>query len=111
MKGTSIGEFEELVLLSVGILNDDAYSLSILSELKMRTGRKVLISSVHKVLSRLEAKGLLESKMGGATKDRGGRSKKLYQVTGYGLKVLSESHELRNSMWNAMKSANLGLTQ
>ena len=56
MKGTSIGEFEELVLLAVGILKDDAYSLSILDELKERTGRKVLISSVHKVLSRLETK-------------------------------------------------------
>lgn len=110
MKGTSIGELEELVLLSVGILKDDAYSLSILSELKERSGRKILISSVHKVLSRLEAKSLLESKMGGATKDRGGRSKKLYQVTGYGLKVLSESHDLRMSMWNAMNQTYPGLT-
>ncbi|MEL6561267.1 MAG: helix-turn-helix transcriptional regulator [Bacteroidota bacterium] len=109
MKGNSIGEFEELVLLAVGILKDDAYSLSILEELKIRTGRKVLISSVHKVLSRLETKGLLESQMGGASKERGGRSKKLYTVTGYGIKVLSESHELRIGMWNAMNEANLGL--
>src|SRR5918993_3441667 len=99
MKGTSLGEFEELVLLSVGILFDDAYGLAIVDELEKRTQRNVLISSVHKALVRLEEKGYLKSQMGGSTKTRGGRDKRLYQLTQAGKKVLAESRELRNDMW------------
>lgn len=102
MKGTSIGEFEELVLLSAAILYDDAYSLSILSELETRTGRKVLISSVHKVLVRLEKKGFVSSHMGGATSERGGRAKKLYQLTLDGKSTLAQLKALRQDMWSAI---------
>lgn len=76
MKGTSIGEFEELVLLVVGKLFDDAYGLAIMDELENKTGRSVMISSVHKALVRLEEKGFLKSRMGGATETRGGRNKR-----------------------------------
>lgn len=100
MKGTYLGEFEELVLLTVGILNDDAYGLSITDELENRTKRKVTISSVHKSLVRLEQKGFLSSHLGGASKERGGRAKKLYQLTNSGKNVLHASKALRNSMWN-----------
>jgi hypothetical protein len=62
MKGTYIGEFEELVLLSVGILLDDAYRLPRVDELEKQTGRSIMISSVHKALVRLEDKGYLKSK-------------------------------------------------
>jgi len=99
MKGTYIGEFEELVLLTVGILYSDAYGLAILDELEQQTGRTVLISSVHKALVRLEDKGYLKSHMGGATQERGGRDKRLYSLTQAGVKVVNESRELRNSMW------------
>lgn len=99
MKGTYLGEFEELVLLSVGILFDDAYGLSIVDELEKQTGRNVMISSVHKSLVRLEEKGYLKSRMGGGTQQRGGRDKRLYQLTEAGKKVLAESRELRNEMW------------
>jgi DNA-binding PadR family transcriptional regulator len=99
MKGTSLGEFEELVLLSIAILHGDAYGLSILHELDKRTGRKIMISSVHKVLVRLEKKGYLVSHLGGATEERGGRSKKLYELTMNGKGVLLKSRELRNDMW------------
>jgi len=99
MKGTYIGEFEELVLLSVGILFDDAYGLAIVDELEKRTGRNVLISSVHKALVRLEEKGYLKSRMGGATETRGGRDKRLYSLTHSGVHVLNESREMRNAMW------------
>lgn len=99
MKGTHLGEFEELVLLSVGILFDDAYGLAIVDELERQTGRPVTISSVHKALVRLEDKGYLKSRMGGATETRGGRDKRLYQLTPAGKKVLTESRELRNEMW------------
>src|SRR6187399_1952091 len=99
MKGTYLGEFEELVLLSVGILFDDAYGLAIVDELEKKTGRTIMISSVHKTLVRLEDKGYLKSHMGGATQERGGRDKRLYTLTQAGKKVLSQSHELRNAMW------------
>lgn len=102
MKGTSLGEFEELVLLTVGILFDDAYGLAITDELKQQTGRNVMISGVHKALVRLERKGFLNSEMGGATESRGGRKKKLYYLTAAGKKALAESKALRNRMWDTV---------
>ena len=99
MKGTYLGEFEELVLLAVGILFEDAYGLAIVDELEKKTGRTIMMSSAHKALLRLEDKGYLKSHMGGATQLRGGRDKRLYVLTQAGKKVLSQSRELRNSMW------------
>jgi PadR family transcriptional regulator PadR len=99
MKGTYLGEFEELALLAVGILADDAYGLAVVDELERQTGRTIMISSVHKALVRLEEKGYLKSKMGGATHARGGRDKRLYTLTPAGIKVLGQSRELRNAMW------------
>jgi len=99
MKGTYLGEFEELVLLTVGILFDDAYGLAIADELEKQTERSVMISSVHKALVRLEEKGYLKSHLGGATETRGGRDKRLYTLTQAGIKVLNQSRELRNSMY------------
>ena len=104
MKGTYLGEFEEIVLLAVGILNDDAYGLSITDEIETRTKRKVTISSVHKSLVRLEKKGFLKSHVGGASAERGGRSKKLYQLTASGKRALTDSKMLRNSMWDSVPS-------
>lgn len=104
MKGSSLGEFEELVLLAVGILFDDAYGLAILDELQKQTGRDVMISSVHKSLVRLEEKGYLKSRMGGATAIRGGREKRLYTLTHAGTRVLEEMRELRDNMWRQIPS-------
>ncbi len=102
MKGTQLGEFEEIVLLTVGILYDDAYGLSIKDEIGKQTDRKVMISAVHKSLVRLEDKGFLQSHMGGATDTRGGRKKKLYELTAMGKQALAKSKELRNKMWEAV---------
>lgn len=102
MKGTNLGEFEELVLLTVGLLYLDAYGLSIVEKLTAHTKRKVTLSSVHKVLIRLEKKGLLDSHIGGATKERGGRNKKLYNLTLLGKSVVNETRDLRNEMWSAI---------
>ena len=99
MKGTYLGEFEELVLLTTAILHDDAYGLAIVDELEKQTGRTVMMSSVHKALVRLEDKGYLKSHMGGATEARGGRDKRLYVLTRAGVKVLNQSRDMRNSMW------------
>ena len=81
MKGTNLGEFEELVLLTVGILYDNAYSVAIKQELNQQTGRKVTISSVHAAVYRLEEKGLLNSRMGEMTNERGGKRKRLFTIS------------------------------
>ena len=99
MKGTYLGEFEELVLLTVGILFEDAYGLAIVDELEKQTNRNIMISSVHKATVRLEDKGYLKSHLGGATETRGGRDKRLYTLTQAGTKVLNHSRDLRNSMY------------
>jgi PadR family transcriptional regulator, regulatory protein PadR len=102
MKGTYLGEFEEIVLMTVGILYDDAYGLAIMDEIERRTGRSTMISAVHKVLNRLEEKGFISSHMGGATEERGGRQKRLFTITAYGKKVLQENYEMRNEMYQAI---------
>jgi DNA-binding PadR family transcriptional regulator len=99
MKGTYLGEFEELVLLTVGILFDDAYGLAIVDELEKQTERTVMMSSVHKALVRLEEKGYLRSHLGGATEMRGGRDKRLYTLTQTGVKVVNQARDLRNAMY------------
>ncbi len=102
MKGTHLGEFEELVLLTVGILYNDAYGLAITDEIEQRTGRTVTISSVHKALMRMEQKGFLHSYMGGATEERGGRKKRLFTITNSGKEALREAYTMRNALWQAI---------
>ncbi len=78
MKGIHLGELEELILLMAGILHPGAYGVSVMDELEKQTGRKLNISGVHAVLTRLEEKGLLKSKMSEPTETRGGRSKRIF---------------------------------
>ena len=98
MKGTNIGEFEELVLLVIGALQEDAYSISIKMEMKERTGRNPSIGAMHSALNRLEKKGFIDSFEGGATKERGGRRKRFYRITAAGKKALALNHELRSNL-------------
>jgi len=99
MKGTNLGEFQELVMLTVGMLYEDAYGVSIKDEIKRQTGRTVTLSTVHAALNRLEDKGFLVSWMGEATEERGGRPKRLFRITAYGKQALEESRLVRNRMW------------
>ncbi len=99
MKGTYLGELEELILLTVGILYEQAYGVAIKEELENQTGRTLNISAVHSVLKRLEEKGLITSAMGGATPERGGRRKRLFNLTAGGKKALSEAKEIRNQLY------------
>lgn len=102
MKGTQLGELEEIILLTVGALYDDAYGVAIMNEVEQRTGRKITISTVHAALKRLEEKGYCDSRYDGATKERGGRRKHLFRVTSAGEKALADSREIRNGLWNAI---------
>ncbi len=99
MKGTSIGEFEEMCLLCVGILSPEAYGVSVQAEIKTRSGRSMTISSIHSTLIRLEKKGLLKSAMGGATESRGGRAKRFFHLTLEGKKAILTVRDLRENMW------------
>lgn len=94
-----LGEFEELVLTMVGILQEDAYGNAIVNEIKARVGRDSNLSAVHVTLYRLEDKGLIKSYMGGATNARGGRRKRIFTITNAGLSMLRSMKEARIDLW------------
>ena len=94
-----LGELEELILLMVALIGADAYGVSIAEELKAQAGRVITISATHAVLHRLEEKGFVKSKMGGASAERGGRRKRLFHITAYGRQTLEELREVRNTIW------------
>ena len=96
MKGTNLGEFEELVLLTVGILYDNAYSVAIQKELEKQTKRKIAISAVHSTVYRLEDKGFLNSRMGEQTSERGGKRKRLFTISKAVKEALDHANEVRN---------------
>lgn len=83
----------------VGVLHENAYGVSLKDEIKKRTGRNVMISSIHSTLVRLEKKGLLKSHLGGANEVRGGRAKRIFEMTAAGKQAVSEARELRDQLW------------
>lgn len=98
MQRINLGEFEELVLLIVAILRDNAYGVAVMEEIESQTGRKINISAVHSALDRLENKGFLSSYIGGATKARGGRRKRFFNITVAGKEALDFIKEQRNRL-------------
>ncbi|GAB3275037.1 hypothetical protein GCM10027347_48240 [Larkinella harenae] len=107
MKGTNLGEFEELVLLTIAALVNDAYSVAICDELEKHTGRAAKLGVVHAVLNRLEEKSLVKSRMGEATNARGGKRKRYYEVTQAGKVALMHAREIRESLWRIIPGFNL----
>jgi|SRR5215217_285969 PadR family transcriptional regulator, regulatory protein PadR len=110
MRRTFLGEFEELVLLTVAILGENAYAVTVTQELENKTGRLVGFSSVHTTLQRLEEKAYLTSVMGGATAERGGRRKRFFAATALGEKALREVKQIRDELWNALPPSAFNLT-
>lgn len=100
MKGINLGEFEELVLLTVGVLYERAYGVAVMDEIKDQTERVVNISAIHTALKRLEEKGYVNSHMGGATNARGGRRKRFFMLTAVGKKTLDYVQEVRMQFYN-----------
>ena len=100
MKGTNLGEFEELVLLTIASLLEDAYSVAICDELEKQADRSVKLGVVHAVLNRLEEKGLVKSSLGEATSVRGGKRKRFYTLTSAGKAALIRSKEIRDQLWS-----------
>lgn len=100
MRRSDLGEFEEVVLLSVAVHSPEAYSVVIAEELEQQTGRPVTTGAVHAALQRLENKGMVTSQMGEATAERGGRRKRIFKVTVAGSRVLHEVKEVRDNLWS-----------
>ncbi len=108
MKADSLGEFEELVLLTVAALHDQAYGVSIKDELEKELPKTFNISAIHVALRRMEKKGLVESRFGGITAERGGRRKKYYVITAYGKKILDQQYEIRTSIYARIPDISFG---
>ena len=104
MKGTNLGEFEEVVLLTIAALIEEAYSVAICDEIERVTDRKVKLGVVHAVLNRLEKKGFVDSRYDGATPERGGRRKHLFSITKSGYATLVQAKEQREFMWKHIPS-------
>lgn len=102
MKGTYLGELEELILLTVASLNSEAYAVSVKAELEKNAKRTINISAIHAVLYRLEDKEFLKSSFGGATQKRGGKMKRYFRITNAGLTALKESRSIREYIWTTI---------
>jgi PadR family transcriptional regulator PadR len=108
MKHPSIGEFEELVLLMVAALHDEAYGVSIQETLVEKLSKQINISAIHVALKRMEGKGFVKSRFGGITTDRGGRRKKYYVITPLGKRMLDSQYELRTGLYNMIPKISFG---
>lgn len=95
-----LGEFEEVVLLTVAALQENAYGVTVAHEIIEQTGRTVRLNQVHSALQRLEEKGMVKSKMGNASEERGGRRKRLFTTTALGRRVLADIQHVRQHLWS-----------
>ncbi len=100
MKKEYLGEFEELVLTMVALLGENAYGNAIVDEISSKINREVNLSAVHVTLYRLEDKGYVTSKMGGASNMRGGRRKRIFTVSNVGIQLLQTLKEQRQQLWS-----------
>lgn len=94
-----LGNLEEAVLL-IALYLDEVYGVSVAEEYKKQTDHNISIPAIHTVLRRLEDKGLLKSKMGESSPERGGRRKRLYESTAYGLSQIREIKKERMRLWS-----------
>lgn len=97
-----LGEFEEVVLLTVAILHGQAYGVSIIEEIESRLNRNVSLGAIQTVLKRLEEKELVKSEFGEVTQVRGGKRKRYYSITAEGQRVLTEAKDQRMALWSAI---------
>jgi PadR family transcriptional regulator PadR len=102
MRGSNIGEFEELVLMAVAILDGQAYGLAVREFLLEQTGRKVALGAIHATLYRLQDKDMLASDLEGATERRGGRRKRMFRLTSAGFESVNRAREVRERVWSLM---------
>ena len=97
-----LGEFEEVVLLTVAVLYNEAYGVAIKQEIEKRLNRSVSVGALQSALRRMETKGLLDSRLGEATQVRGGKRKRYFTVTPYGKQALTEVQKTRQQLWQSI---------
>jgi len=102
MKKYQLGEFEEVVILTIGILNNETYSVQIKDEIESRLSRSVSMGALHTALRRLEEKGYLKSFAGEATEERAGRPKRYFEITATGKKAMLYAKNTRDELWSAI---------
>lgn len=100
MKKYQLGEFEEVVILTVGVLYKNAYGVSIKKEIESRLERSVSMGAMHSALVRLEDKGYIRSFEGEATEERAGRPRKYFQITALGKRAIEYTKNTRDALWN-----------
>src|SRR5580692_9324572 len=103
-----LGEFELMVLLALMRLGDDAYGVPISRELEERSGREVALGSVYATLERLEEKGLVTSRLGDPTAERGGRAKRFFRVTESGLRDVRQTQWALVNLWKGLPGLEIG---
>ncbi len=109
MKSTNLGEFEELVLLTIVALFDEAYGVAVKEDLEKRTQREVSVGAMYSALNRLEKKNFISSKWGESTRARGGKRKRLFNITNSGKRALIQSRSVREELWDLSKGLILDL--
>ena len=109
MKEYKLGEFEEVVLLTVGLLYDEAYGVAIKDDIEARAKRKVSVGALQSALRRMEKKGYLDSRVGDANAQRGGKPKRFFKITAFGKRALEQSKDLRNELWDSIPKVALEL--
>ena len=109
MKKYQLGEFEEIVILTIAILFKGAYGVAIKQEIESRLSRNVSMGAMHTALVRLEDKGYIKSIKGEGTDERMGRPRRYYQITALGKKAMEYSKDTRNELWRAIPKVSLDL--
>ncbi len=102
MKKNRLGEFQELILMAVILLREQAHGNEIQRELESRLNERLSMGAIQTALKRMEDKGLLTSEWGEATPVRGGKRRKYYTATPYARKVLEEMTQVRSQMWQSI---------
>lgn len=108
MSREALGNFELMVLLAILRVGEDAYGVPIARELEESSGKNVLLGSVYAALDRLETKGLVSSRVGDPTPERGGRAKKFFKVTAKGLREVRDAQRTLVKLWRGLPALNGG---
>ncbi|MCB0610906.1 MAG: PadR family transcriptional regulator [Lewinellaceae bacterium] len=101
-----LGHLEEMILFMVMLVHEEAYGITVRDAFTEQYGQDISLSAVHTVLRRLEEKGFTASRMGGSSQERGGRRKRLYQVTRYGYKMITQIQDERTRIWELLPKLN-----
>jgi PadR family transcriptional regulator PadR len=104
VKGDRLGEFEELTLLAVRAIKDDAYGVPVQRFVEKATGRDVTMGAIYAALARLETKGYVRSRVTAPVQMRGGKARRVFEVTAEGTRTLASLRRVRDRIWQAIES-------